>query len=120
MQQGVIDTQTLRENLDGLDNTTVIEERIISEKAEKVLFESLMAQAAQGNPKATMAAAEIRKNPGQMSQILDKYGEPEEEITPEEGAMVAPQQGMPQQEPDIASVLAGMGAAPPQAGGPLG
>lgn len=119
-QQGIIDTQTLQENLDGLENISTIQNRINAEKAETVLFESLMAQAAQGNPKATMAAAEIRKNPGQMTKILDKFYTPEEEITPEEEAMIAPQQGMPQQEPDIASVLAGLGAAPPQTGGPLG
>jgi len=119
-QQGIIDTQTLQENLDGLENITTIQNRINAEKAETVLFESLMAQAAQGNPKATMAAAEIRKNPGQMTKILDKFYTAEEEATLEEEAIMAPQQGMPQQEPDIASVLAGMGAAPPQPGGPLG
>ena len=62
-QQGIIDTQTLQENMDGLDNITKIQQRISAEKAETVLFESLMAQAAQGNPKATIAAIEIRKNP---------------------------------------------------------
>ena len=67
-QQGIIDTQTLQENMDGLDNITKIQNRINSERAETVLFESLMAQAAQGNPKATMAAIEIRKNP-QTCQI---------------------------------------------------
>ena len=60
-QQGIIDTQTLQENMDGLDNITKIQQRINAEKAETVLFESLMSQAAQGNPKATMAAIEIRK-----------------------------------------------------------
>ena len=72
-QQGIIDTQTLQENMDGLDNITKIQQRISAEKAETVLFESLMAQAAEGNPKATMAAIEIRKNPQKMSEILDKF-----------------------------------------------
>ena len=122
-QQGIIDTQTLQENLDGLDNITNIQNRINSEKAETVLFESLMAQAAQGNPKATMAAAEIRKNPAQMTKILDKFYTAEEETTPEEEAVIGGLQEPqgPQGPQDIASVLAGLaGGQPPQQGGPLG
>ena len=122
-QQGIIDTQTLQENLDGLDNITNIQNRINSEKAENVLFESLMAQAAQGNPKATMAAAEIRKNPAQMTKILDKFYTAEEETSPEEQAVIGGPQGPvgPQGPQDIASVLAGLaGAQPPQPGGPVG
>ena len=121
-QQGIIDTQTLQENMDGLDNITKIQQRIHSEKAETVLFESLMAQAAQGEPKATMAAIEIRKNPSQMSEILDKFFTPEEpEMSPEEMALAGqPEQmaGLPGAEPDIQSVLAGLaGGIPPE--GPL-
>ena len=110
-QQGIIDTQTLQENLDGLDNITNIQNRINSEKAESVLFESLMAQAAQGNPKATMAAAEIRKNPAQMTKILDKFYTAEEETSPEEEAIIGAAQQQPQGPTgpqDIASVLAGL------------
>jgi len=63
-----------------------------------------------------MAAVEIRKNPQNITDILDKFYTPEEpEMTPEE-MMLAQQQmggmpGMPQgpgPEPDIASVLAGL------------
>ena len=94
-QQGIIDTQTLQENMDGLDNITKIQQRISAEKAETVLFESLMAQAAQGNPKATIAAIEIRKNPQKMSEILDKFYTAEgEEPSPEEQALLG--QGGPQ------------------------
>jgi len=54
-----------------------------------------MAQAAQGDPKATMAAIEIRKNPQKMSAILDKYFTPEgDELSQEELAMLG--QGGPQ------------------------
>jgi hypothetical protein len=94
-QQGIIDTQTLQENMDGLDNISKIQQRISAEKAETVLFESLMAQAAQGNPKATMAAIEIRKDPQKMSEILDKFYTAEgEEPSPEEQALLG--QGGPQ------------------------
>ena len=98
-QQGIIDTQTLQENMDGLDNITKIQQRISAEKAETVLFESLMAQAAQGNPKATMAAIEIRKNPQKMSEILDKFYTSEgEEPSPEELALMGQQQQQAQQQ----------------------
>ena len=135
-QQGVIDMQTLQENLDGLDNISQIQNRVNAEKAENVLFESLMAQAAQGNAQATMAAIEIRKNPQNMTSILDKFFTPEEpQMTPEEealaglGGLGGPQ--MPQAEPQIADVLAQLGgglppeqlvAGPglPPVGGPLG
>ena len=132
-QQGVIDMQTLQENLDGLDNISQIQNRVNAEKAENVLFESLMAQAAQGNAQATMAAIEIRKNPQNMTTILDKFFTPEEpEMTPEEAALAGvggPPQ-LPQQEPNIADVLAQLGGGlPPEQlvagpglppGGPLG
>lgn len=119
-QQGIIDTQTLQENMDGLDNITKIQQRINAEKAETVLFESLMAQAAQGNPKATIAAIEIRKNPQKMSDILDKFYTAEgDEPTEEELALLG--QGGPQIPtgpggglPGIEQVLGALGQGPPQ------
>ena len=116
-QQGIIDTQTLQENMDGLDNISQIQQRINSERAENVLFESLMAQAAQGNPKATMAAIEIKKNPQNINKILEKFYTPEgEEMTPEEQAIAAPQQaGLQGPPPGLQQVLAQ--AAAQQGGG---
>jgi len=119
-QQGIIDTQTLQENMDGLDNITKIQQRINAEKAETVLFESLMSQAAQGNPKATIAAIEIRKNPQKMSEILDKFYTAEgEEPSEEELALLG--QGGPQIPagpggglPGIEQVLGAIGQGPPQ------
>jgi len=110
-QQGIIDKQTLQENMDGLDNISQINSRINAERAENVLFESLMAQAAQGNPKATMAAIEIKKNPQNMNSILEKFYTPEgEDMTPEEAtlAQAGQQQAGPQggPPPGLAQVLA--------------
>ncbi len=110
-QQGVIDMQTLQENLDGLDNISQIQNRVNAEKAETVLFEALMAQAAQGNIKASLAAKEIRKNPQNMTEILDEFYTQEEVEVQEQQAAAA------QPEPDIASVLAqlgGGGGLPPE------
>ena len=108
-QQGIIDKQTLQENMDGLDNISQINSRINAERAENVLFESLMAQAAQGNPKATMAAIEIKKNPQNMNKILEKFYTPEgDEMSPEEAqiAQAAGPQGPQGPPPGLAQVLA--------------
>ena len=115
-QQGIIDTQTLQENMDGLDNITQIQQRINSERAENVLFESLMAQAAQGNPKATMAAIEIKKNPQNINKILEKFYTAEgDEMSPEEEALVGGPQQPQGPPPGLQQVLAQVAA---QGGGP--
>ena len=112
-QQGIIDKQTLQENMDGLDNISQINSRINAERAENVLFESLMAQAAQGNPKATMAAIEIKKNPQNMNSILEKFYTPEgDEMSPEEAqiAQAAGPQGPQGPPPGLQQVLAQVAA----------
>jgi hypothetical protein len=111
LQAGIIDTQTLQENLDGLDNLTMVNSRITKEKADKVLFDTLLAQAQQGDTKATMAVVQIRKNPDDMQSILDKFftaEEPEIPVAEQEllGGGAQPPQGPP---PGIAQFLAGMG-----------
>jgi hypothetical protein len=111
LQAGIIDTQTLQENLDGLDNLTTVNSRITKEKADKILFDTLLAQAQQGDPKATMAVVQIRKNPDDMQNILDKFftaEEPEIPTAEQEllGGQTLPPQGPP---PGIAQLLQGMG-----------
>ena len=118
-QQGIIDTQTLQENMDGLDNISQIQHRINSERAENVLFESLMAQAAQGNPKATMAAIEIKKNPQNINKILEKFYTPEgDEMTPEEQALAQGPQAPQGPPPGLQQVLAQVAAQ--RGGGQVG
>ena len=126
-QQGIIDTQTLQENMDGLDNITKIKDRINAEKAETVLFESLMSQAAQGNPQATLAAIEIRKNPQNMTEILDKFYTAEGEEPSQEELALLGQQGGPQIPtgpggglPGLEQVLGAIGQGPPPQGVPSG
>jgi len=111
LQAGIIDTQTLQENLDGLDNLTTVNSRITKEKADKILFDTLLAQAQQGDPKATMAVVQIRKNPDDMQNILDKFFTAEEPEIPSAeqellGGQALPPQGPP---PGIAQLLQGMG-----------
>ena len=111
LQAGIIDTQTLQENLDGLDNLSSVNSRITKEKADKVLFATLLAQAQQGDTKATMAVVQIRKNPDDMQNILDKFftaEEPEIPVAEQEllGGGSLPPQGPP---PGIAQLLQGIG-----------
>ena len=111
LQAGIIDTQTLQENLDGLDNLTMVNSRITKEKADKVLFDTLLAQAQQGDSKATMAIVQIRKNPDNMQGILDKFFTAEEPEIPSAeqellGGASLPPQGAP---PGIAQLLQGLG-----------
>ncbi len=61
LQAGIIDKQTLQENLDGLDNLVRVNDRITKEKADSVLFDTLLAQAQQGDPKATMGCCADKK-----------------------------------------------------------
>ena len=100
LQAGIIDKQTLQENLDGLDNLVRVNDRITKEKADSVLFDTLLAQAQQGDPKATMAVVQIRKNPDDMQNILDKFftaEEPEIPVAEQEllGGGSLPPQGPP-------------------------
>ncbi len=111
LQAGIIDTQTLQENLDGLDNLTTVNNRITKEKADNILFDTLLAQAQQGDPKATMAVVQIRKNPNDMQNILDKFFTAEEPEIPSAeqellGGGALPPQGPP---PGIAQLLQGLG-----------
>jgi hypothetical protein len=101
----------LQENLDGLDNIVRVNERITREKADKVLFDTLLTLSQQGDQRATLAIVEIRKNPGDVENILDKFFTPQEpQMTEEEISFVGEQVGPAPQgpPPGIAQMLAGM------------
>ena len=114
LQAGIIDKETLQENMDGLDNVQKINDRILKDEAERTLFETLKVQASQGDPKATMALVQIYKNPNSMQSILDKFYTAEEPEVPEgeaallEQALGGGQVPVPQgPAPDIRSLLLG-------------
>ena len=85
-----------------------------------------MQKAIEGDPKALMAAIEIRKNPQNMTEILDKFFTAEEpEMAPEELAMLQQAQqggglGLGGSPVPIDQVLGAMGQQPPVPGGPVG
>ena len=113
LQAGIIDKETLQENMEGLENVQKINNRILKDEAERTLFETLKVQASQGDPKATMALVQIYKNPNNMQTILDKF------YTAEDPAMGDAEQAMLDQmmgggqpipqgpAPDIRSLLLG-------------
>ena len=109
LQAGVIDTETLQDNIDGLENIVKVQERIRKNKAETVLFESVLARSAQGDPASTMAVVAIYENPNAMTEILKQFYTPEEpQMSPEEQALIQQQQlaqQLPQQPPSIADAF---------------
>ena len=112
LQAGVIDVETLQDNIDGLDNIAKVQERIRKNKAENVLFESVLARSAQGDPAATMAVIAIYEYPSEMTDILRMFYTPQEpQMSPEEEAMIQQQQAaamQPQQTPTVAQALGGV------------
>lgn len=96
---GVIDLETLRENLSGLDNITQIGDRLTRDQVEAHLIETIKAMAAptpeapQGDPRAILALVEIYKKPSDLATILDKFFTPEEpQMSPEEEMFLEQQQ----------------------------
>ncbi len=115
MQAGIIDRETMQQEMDGLENLTQINERITKQKTEEVLYQMLLQQSQQGDKSAMMAIVEIYNNPKRIGSILEKYFSASgEEPSPEEQAMLrqqmmaqpgpAPQQGGP---PNLAALLGG-------------
>ena len=105
LQAGVIDVETLQDNIDGLENIAKVQERIRKNKAETVLFDSVLSRSAQGDAAATMAVIAVYENPNAMTEILKQFYTPEEpQLSPEQMAMIEQQQmaqAMPQQTPSI-------------------
>ncbi len=110
LQAGVIDVETLQDNIDGLENIAKVQERIRKNKAESVLFDSILARSAQGDPAATMAAIAIYEYPTAITEIMKQFYTPQEpQMTPEQQMMIQQQmqQQMMGQQPSIAGAFGG-------------
>ena len=96
----VIDVRTLQENLDGLENAGLINERIMQDQARDALLGSLGARSQQQDPTADMALVEILDTPSSAVKTLKKFFTPQEpQMSPEEAAMMATQGQMPGMPP---------------------
>lgn len=73
LQAGIIDRQTMQEEMDGLQDLTKINDRITKERAERVLFESLLSRSQQGDMQAMAAITEIYRNPNKIDDILEDF-----------------------------------------------
>ena len=73
LQAGIIDRQTIQEEMDGLQDLTKINDRITKERAERVLFESLLARSQQGDMQAMAAITEIYRSPNKIDDILEDF-----------------------------------------------
>lgn len=91
-----MDMRTFQENIDGLDNLSLVNERIIQDQARDALLSSLGARSQQQDPSADMALVEILDTPGSHIEVLKKFFTPQEpQMSPEEMAMAqAAQMGM--------------------------
>ena len=109
LQAGIIDKETMQQEMDGLENLSQINERIVKQKTEDILYSMLLQQSQQGDKAAMMAVVEIYNNPKNMGNILEKYFTTQgEEPSPEE-QQVLQQAQAPQQQgpPNLAALLGG-------------
>ena len=109
LQAGIIDKQTMQQELDVLENITVINERITRQKSEDIMDQMLIQRSQQGDNTAMMAIVEIYNNPKKKGEILEKYFSAQGEQPSPEEAMMMQQQQMQQQAgpPNLAAMLGG-------------
>ena len=116
MQARIIDRRTLQENLDGLKNPSLINERIDQDMAKEQMMQGLGQRFAEQDPAAAMALTEILETPSGAVNTLKKLFTPQEpEMSPEEQQMAMAGGGPPGAEPvgpppAIQTVLAQMEA----------
>jgi len=91
LQARIIDRRTMQENMDGLDNVSLINERIDQDMAKEQLIGGLGQRfGAMQDPAAGVALIEIMQKPGGVSDTLAKLFTPQEpQMSPEEEAMMA-------------------------------
>lgn len=114
---GIIDSTTLRENLEGLGDVTQIDERVKAEQAESTLM-AAMTSGQPMDPRVAMTLIEMLPE-SKMKSTLRKFWTPEEpSMSPEQEAMLAPpvQAAPAGPPPDVQTMLSRLTAAGPQGG----
>ena len=98
LQGRIIDIETLQENIDGLEDLPLINERITRKEAKDTLYALLTQRAGgpEGDPRAEAAMVRIMEKPADETAILMEYFAPEggEQEGPPM-ALPIPQQGGP-------------------------
>ena len=94
LQAGIIDALTMQETLYGFDDVTKLNDRIAGSRAYKGAMAALEQLAAMQDQVAMMTLVEISEKPQDRVEILRKFFTPQEpQMSPEEEAMMAAQQG---------------------------
>jgi hypothetical protein len=110
LQAGIIDRETMQQEMDGLENITQINERITKQKSEDIMDQMLIQASQQGDRSAMMAIVEIYNNPKNKGAILEKYFTAQgEQPSAEEQALL--QQSLQQQQagpPNLQAILGGV------------
>lgn len=89
LQGEVLDVESMQENIDGLTDINLINERILSRKAQTVLFQRLQQEDPMMSPQANMALVEVMEAPSKAKEILKKHFTPQEpQMSPEEEAFL--------------------------------
>ena len=96
VQARIFDRRTMQENIDGLENVSLVNERIDQDQAKEMLMQSLGQRAAQGDAAADMALIEIMEKPAGAVTTLKKLFTPEDpQMSEQEMAMVGAPGQMP-------------------------
>lgn len=94
LQARVFDRRTVMENLDGVENVSLILERIDEDQAKEQIIAALGARAAEKDPAAFQALIQIMDKPSSTTETLKKLFTAEEpQMSPEEMALA--QGGVP-------------------------
>jgi hypothetical protein len=94
---GIIPKATMRENMDGLDESLLnIEEQLVAERAEAVLQDTLLQMAQAGDPRAIGTVIDMLPA-GDMKSILTKHFMPE----PDQTEPAPPEAALPEQPPGL-------------------
>jgi hypothetical protein len=110
----VIDTDTFREQIDGLENHAKIKDRILAEDAEKAAMAALLSMAERGDPNAMRAAVGLLPA-GKIRSVLTEVFLSAPEAPPAaESTVPALPPGPAGTPPDLQSVLSRM-VQPPTA-----
>lgn len=78
LSAGVIDVETMQENLYGLENLSRINERVLRRQVAEFMFQSLAAVAQANDPRAMLALVEIFNEPRNVDTILKEHFTPQE------------------------------------------
>lgn len=115
---GIVDSDTVRENLEGLGDVTQISQRVKAEQAEQTLLQAMTAGQPL-DPRVAMTLIEMMPE-GPTKAAMRRFWTPEDpQMTPEQEAMLQPDvppAGPAGPPPDAVTMLSRLTAAGPQGG----